>query len=154
MARQPKQDRSPRWGDSLHADTPPSARPVDDEPVLDDDLAPPAEAGDAAPEALPDAGDSEFMSDRDRSGAARWEREQWRGRGDFEDTDFRARGKPWDWDNTGDSPAARFGEERRFYAGLPGERERGGIDNPDDHRAPGRGDGAAKGLRDSWGRKG
>lgn len=152
MPRQPEQHRSPRWGAALRGEAPPVQAKSGEEPVRDEDMAPPAETADGA-QPVADPEDNRFMSDRDRNGAARWEREEWRGRGDFEDTDFRARGKPWDWDNTGDAPAARFGEERRFYAGLPGERERGGVDKPDDDRAPGRGDGASRGLRDRWGRK-
>lgn len=171
MRKQGRTD-SPRWGAFLHGENPGyTTRHVDREPLYDEDLpstigaeqAPDLEARqerqqryrwDRSPERFePEPGDNEFMSDRDRYGAARWEQEEWRGRGDFEDTDFRQQGKPWDWDNTGDSPAARFHEDQRFYAGVPGERERGGVDDPDDDRAPGRGDRAARGMRNRWGRR-
>lgn len=59
--------------------------------------------------------------DRDRDVAERIEREQMRGRSDFMDTDFRARGTPGDLDNIG---RAGFGDEEPFYSGSvrdPGE---------------------------------
>jgi hypothetical protein len=149
MDRRNERRPSPRWGSFLHGDQPGyvARHHVDREPVYDEDLAPSRDTrGERS-----DHDDSRFMSDRDREGAARWEREEWRGRGDFEDTDFRTQGRPGDWDNTWDSPAARFGEERRFYAGVPGERERGGTDEPGDERAPGRGDDSSRGRRRPWG---
>lgn len=59
------------------------------------------------------------MNDRDRDVAQRWEREQLRGRDGFEDTDFRMRGAPGDWDATG-----RFDDEEAFYSGSV--RDQGG----------------------------
>ena len=149
MRKQGRTD-SPRWGAFLHGENPGyTTRHVDREPLYDEDLS--STIGAERLERFEtDAGDNQFMSDRDRFGAARWEQEEWRGRGDFEDTDFRQQGKPGDWDNTGDSPAARFHEDQRFYAGVPGERERGGVDDPDDDRAPGRGDRASRGLSNRW----
>jgi hypothetical protein len=146
MDRRNERRPGPRWGEFLHGEQPGrvARHRVDHAPVYDEDLAP-----SRGPRGI--QRDDRFMSDRDRHGAARWEREEWRGRGDFEDTDFRTQGRPWDWDNTGDTPASRFGEQRRFYAGVPGERERGGTDEPGDERAPGRGDDSSRGRRRPWG---
>lgn len=62
------------------------------------------------------------VNDRDRDVAERWEREQMRGRTDFADTDFRARGAPGDWDNTG-----RFDGEEAFLSGSV-RGQGGGLD--------------------------
>lgn len=59
------------------------------------------------------------LDDRDRDVAERWQREQMRGRTDFADTDFRARGAPGDWDNTGRS------DEEAFFSGSV--RDQGGA---------------------------
>ncbi len=55
-------------------------------------------------------------NDRDRDVAEVWQREQMRGRGDFADTDFRARGAPGDQDNTG-----RIDGEEAFFSGSVGD---------------------------------
>ncbi len=65
------------------------------------------------------------LDDRDRGVAQRMEREQMRGRSDFMDTDFRARGAPGDWDNTG-----RFDGEEAFFSGSVREQG-GGLDGQD-----------------------
>lgn len=65
------------------------------------------------------------LDDRDRGVAQRMQREQMRGRTDFTDTDFRARGAPGDWDNTG-----RFDGEEAFFSGSVREQG-GGLDGQD-----------------------